>query len=550
MTLSESEQREHQTNQSSKQNNATNSNKQHHLDRTTTTPSSEELCQTNEHRNPPSTQLSEENTPLESPTATSDAECGEGVIAPRPPDEGKVEVKRPSSSNNLESQPVPPSGKDEGYAWVVVFTVFLVNVLVAGYVKSFGILYILILESFPDASGAAAGWILGLLVGCRGLLAAVMGAFTVLVGPRACVILGALFVTVGLLAAVPAASIVHIAFTLGALVGVGLCMSETPGYLAVTDYFQEKRSLANGFRAAGNPLGGVLFSPLVVALHQHFGLRGALVIMAGIMLHMAVFGALMRPFQIHQKLIQAEFWNDNAHRNTSSMSISQQQVSASSQKAKKKKPLNFHILKNPAYLVYLVMVMCVNVALPNALLYTPVYGKSIGLSAYENSVIASYTSACDFVMRLLCGWTTSLNLYQTHHGLITGLVVGGIGCLLIPLCNSMWQLLGAATLLSFCMAFFWTLINVLLADHFGGEAMASTWGFFRMTQGVCSFLYPSLLGLVIDTTGGLTIPFVLMGTALVLGGAVFSLRPLIARVSDSKRDENLQSSSLTGESKA
>ncbi|ROT75827.1 hypothetical protein C7M84_005613 [Penaeus vannamei] len=327
-----------------------------------------------------------------------------------------------------------------------------------------------------------------------GLLAAVMGAFTVMVGPRACVIIGSLTVTAGLLAAVPAVSIVHIAFTLGALVGVGLCMSETPGFLAVTDYFQDKRALANGFRAAGNPLGGVLFSPLVVALHQYFGLQGALILMAGIMLHMAILGALMRPFQIHQNLVQAEFWKDQARQNTPGLRVSSsQQIKPSDQKRKKKKPLNFRMLKNPSYLIYLLMVMCVNIAMPNALLYTPTYGKSIGLSAYENSVIASYTSACDFVMRLLCGWTSSLKLYEAHHGLIAGLLVGGIGCLLTPLCNNMWQLLGAATSLSFCMAFFWTLINTLLADEFGGDAMASTWGFFRMTQGICSFLYPSLI---------------------------------------------------------
>lgn len=522
-----------------------------HLDNTTAAPSIEDDRQTkdDQQRVIPAADSAEERQTLELPLFSSDAECREGVIALTSSGEEKGDGKLPSSCNSHESLVVPPSGKDKGYAWLVVSAVFLVNLLVAGYVKSFGILYILILESFPGASGAAAGWILGLLVGCRGLLAAVMGAFTVMVGPRACVIIGSLTVTAGLLAAVPAVSIVHIAFTLGALVGVGLCMSETPGFLAVTDYFQDKRALANGFRAAGNPLGGVLFSPLVVALHQYFGLQGALILMAGIMLHMAILGALMRPFQIHQNLVQAEFWKDQARQNTPGLRVSSsQQIKPSDQKRKKKKPLNFRMLKNPSYLIYLLMVMCVNIAMPNALLYTPTYGKSIGLSAYENSVIASYTSACDFVMRLLCGWTSSLKLYEAHHGLIAGLLVGGIGCLLTPLCNNMWQLLGAATSLSFCMAFFWTLINTLLADEFGGDAMASTWGFFRMTQGICSFLYPSLIGLVLDATGGLTIPYLMMGSALVLGAGVFSLRPLIARISGPKKELNPQSSSsLRGE---
>ncbi|XP_068212560.1 uncharacterized protein [Palaemon carinicauda] len=63
-----------------------------------------------------------------------------------------------------------PKLKDSRYAWFMLLLVLLVNFVVAGNFNSFGITYTIIRNYFPDASGAATGWILGLLMGCRCLL--------------------------------------------------------------------------------------------------------------------------------------------------------------------------------------------------------------------------------------------------------------------------------------------------------------------------------------------------------------------------------------------
>ncbi|XP_064083720.1 monocarboxylate transporter 2-like [Macrobrachium nipponense] len=430
----------------------------------------------------------------------------------------------------------PPPAKDRGYAWVVAFNVCLINLVSAGYVKSFGITYTLIMDYFPDASGASSGWIMGLLVGCRGLLAPAMGALTVLAGPRKCVIGGALMCVAGILMAVPAFSVIYLAFSLGAVVGTGMCMAETPGFILVTDYFQEKRSLANGIRAAGNPLGGILFSPMIVLLHQEFGLRGMFMLIAGVMLQLVVFGMLMRPFELHEKVVQEDYWRQvQRDTGTSDLQIRALKATLASQRVtKEKKAIDFSILKNPAYLVYLVMVMCTACALPSALLYAPVYGRSIGLSDFENSAISAYISCCDVVMRLFCGFIFNRKKYNKRYGFIASLVIGGVGCMTLPLSSNMWHLLVFATMFSLCMAFFWTLINVLLADQFGGDAMASTWGFFRMLQGICNFFYPTVVGLVMDLTGGVSVPYIMMGSMLILGALVFASQPLVAKLPGSK----------------
>ncbi|XP_068212747.1 monocarboxylate transporter 12-like [Palaemon carinicauda] len=428
--------------------------------------------------------------------------------------------------------PEPPSGKDTGYAWLVLFLVFMVNLVTAGNFKSFGITYTIILDYFPDASGAQAGWILGLLMGCRCLLSPLMGALTVIIGPRKCIILGGLICAGSFLLAVPAFSIEYMAFTLGALFGAGMCLAETPGYIVVTDYFEKRRAFANGVRSAGNPMGGVIFSPLVVLLHRHFGFQGALIMMAGVMLQLAVFGMLMRPFDQHQRIVAEDFWREREQSKPSSYQ-NRHKVEENTQTVKKK-PLQFSFFRNPSYLVYLAVVVCSTAALPNALFFLPVYGRTIGLTDMQNSFVSSYCSLTDSIMRLACGSIFSYKMFKTTHGFLVSLLIGAAGCLIVPLCGTMWQLIITATMFSLSMGFFWTLINILLAEQFGGDSMPSTWGFFRMVQGICSFVYPPFIGFVMDATGGMAAPYALMGTLMIGAAIIFSLQPFIARITGSK----------------
>lgn len=55
---------------------------------------------------------------------------------------------------------VPPDG---GYGWAIVFGAFLVQFWVAGLVKSYGVLYVEVMETFSDSSASVASWIPAIL---------------------------------------------------------------------------------------------------------------------------------------------------------------------------------------------------------------------------------------------------------------------------------------------------------------------------------------------------------------------------------------------------
>ena len=49
--------------------------------------------------------------------------------------------------------------------------------------------------------------------------------------------------------------------------------------------------------------------------------------------------------------------------------------------------------------LWLLVTVLSTAVLPSALLFTPSYGRSIGISDYSNSMIAAYTSTLDFICR-------------------------------------------------------------------------------------------------------------------------------------------------------
>lgn len=52
---------------------------------------------------------------------------------------------------------------DGGYGWVIVFGAFFVQFWVAGLVKSYGVLYVEVMETFKDSSASVASWIPAIL---------------------------------------------------------------------------------------------------------------------------------------------------------------------------------------------------------------------------------------------------------------------------------------------------------------------------------------------------------------------------------------------------
>lgn len=64
--------------------------------------------------------------------------------------------------------------------------------------------------------------------------------------------------------------------------------------MVVGQYFEKRRTLANGIAFSGSGLGMFAMTPLITALLQRFGRQGALFVMGAIMLNVCICGMLFR----------------------------------------------------------------------------------------------------------------------------------------------------------------------------------------------------------------------------------------------------------------
>ena len=76
--------------------------------------------------------------------------------------------------------------------------------------------------------------------------------------------------------------------------GIGFGLMYLPSIVMVGFYFDKKRALATGIATCGSGIGAFIFAPMTTALIQTYSWIGAQWIVAAIVLHGVIFGALYR----------------------------------------------------------------------------------------------------------------------------------------------------------------------------------------------------------------------------------------------------------------
>lgn len=197
---------------------------------------------------------------------------------------------RPASESNADST-TPPDG---GYGWVVVFGAFMVQFWVAGLFKSYGVLYVEIMETFPDSSESVASWIPAALSTLCLALAPLSSALCEKYSCRTVVFIGGLFCATGLALSFFSRGLLHLLLSFGVMTGIGGGLSTTPGIVIVSQYFDKHRALANGICVSGTAAGSFVFPMLIEKLVDMYGLHGTVLLLGGGMLHVCVSATLYR----------------------------------------------------------------------------------------------------------------------------------------------------------------------------------------------------------------------------------------------------------------
>lgn len=169
---------------------------------------------------------------------------------------------------------------------------------------SFGLFYKEFLDEFQEGNGYTA-WIISMLAGVTLCSGPISSTFVNKYGCRSVTIAGALLAGCSLTVSVFARNVLTLIFTIGIGTGLGLGLIYLPAIVSVTTYFEKYRSLATGIAVCGSGAGTFVFAPLTEFLITRFTWRGALLVIAAIVLNCILFGALFRPL-VAKKRVRTE----------------------------------------------------------------------------------------------------------------------------------------------------------------------------------------------------------------------------------------------------
>ncbi|EKG15376.1 Major facilitator superfamily [Macrophomina phaseolina MS6] len=196
----------------------------------------------------------------------SDSEC-----APR-----EVAEETPGGIVSQGPEAIP----DGGYGWVCVICVFFLNACTWGIAATYGVFlsHYLTAQTFPSATALDYAFIGGLQFGCSLSLATPVTILTRRFGIYIPMLAGVVVQTAGYILASFASysSIWQLYLTQGALVGVGIGLAYLPSAVVTSQWFEKKRSLANGIVSAGSGIGGIAFAFATQRVIDSAGLSWAL----------------------------------------------------------------------------------------------------------------------------------------------------------------------------------------------------------------------------------------------------------------------------------
>lgn len=193
----------------------------------------------------------------------------------------------------LHDIPPPPDG---GYGWVIVFASFMCNMIVDGIAYTFGVFLGEFVNYYGEGKGKTA-WVGSLLSGMYLSAGPVVSALTNKFGCRSVCIAGSIIGCAAFVLSTFSPNVNVLMITYGVMGGIGFGLIYLPAVVCVGYYFETKRSLATGIAVCGSGFGTFAFAPLATFLLEHFDWKGANLILAGLILNCAVFGAMMRPLE-------------------------------------------------------------------------------------------------------------------------------------------------------------------------------------------------------------------------------------------------------------
>ncbi|XP_078700203.1 monocarboxylate transporter 10-like [Branchiostoma floridae x Branchiostoma belcheri] len=396
--------------------------------------------------------------------------------------------------------------KDRGCAWVVCGAAFLINFFMVGTHQSYGVLFPAFLEEF-EASRASAAWAGSLAYGLLLLGGPFAGSMCKTYGPRKVAMAGSVLCFLGLLLTSIVEAFPVIFFTYGILFGLGSSLAYSPGNIVITWYFEKHRTLATGIAAAGGSFGNVALTPLLKAMVDSLGWRGAIRYFLIWQIVVGIAALAYRPLPPGAQPTQLQTFKTSPAKNY---------------------VLDLSLWRNEVFVVWTAAISLTMYGYFIPYVHLPSYAADVGVS--DGPMLVLLLGAASAGSRLLLGPVLQLLVQLNRLHIQTfSMIVTAVVTLVLPACSTYGGLVTCSVLLGLFDGCFVTLLPILTVDLVGVENMSLAWGFTLGSCSVSIILGPPTAGWIRSSAQSYHPAFYVAGTIVMLGGLLLFAIPWAKR---------------------
>lgn len=471
-----------------------------------------------------------------------------------------------TSSNRPRTYLVPPDG---GWGWLILVAAMLVNIIISGIIKSFGILVVEIQEIF-DLKPAQILWIPAITYFFYSFLGPASSILAIHYSFRFVTILGGAFVASGMMLIFFITSVPALFLTYGVLIGIGAGLAFPATVYIVNSYFWKLRGLANGLCISGSAIGSIIMPPLITHLIAGYSLRGASLIIGAITLNIWVAALIYEDVDKHSKKVvldlppcdldirvvestpprprpeeeepcdeaeevHASNYFPTRHHGLTLTSHKPKQFDndirrLSVQKDRLKilrKYLDFSLFFDPVYLVILVSNATSSISYTSFLILLPSYGVFQGVPMSRAPYLISILSLFDLIGRLGASILSDYAYVPKSSYFVGGLLVSGVSLVVVPWTTSFAWIGTASAAFGLSSGAVIGVTAIVMSDYLGRQKLTSTYGISLFVNGILQLIGPPVCALILGDTENFLLLFVLLGLFIIVGTSPWALMPYI-----------------------